>query len=98
MSSTNNLAERDKILDKIQKEIINKKNLLIQIHNDNYRKNTIEDTEYNKYVNWVRHHMSKIIQKGTTDKKYYDKSVSKFILKDSTEFKNPDELLNALHI
>ena len=51
MSSTNNLAERDKILDKIQKEIINKKNLLIQIHNDNYRKNTIEDTEYNDYIN-----------------------------------------------
>ena len=50
--------------------------------------------EYNKYVNWVRHHMSKIIQKGTTDKKYYDKSVSKFILKDSTEFKNPVWLIN----
>jgi|688.fasta_scaffold219052_1 hypothetical protein len=51
MSSTNNLAERDKILDKIQKEIINKKNLLIEMHNDNYRKNTIEDTEYNDYIN-----------------------------------------------
>lgn len=46
MSSTNNLAERDKILDKIQKEIINKKNLLIEMHNDNYRKNTIEDNDY----------------------------------------------------
>ena len=51
MSSTNNLAERDKILDKIQKEIINKKNLLIEMHNDNYRKNTIQDTEYNDYIN-----------------------------------------------
>ena len=51
MSSTNNLAERDKILDKIQKEIINKKNLLIEMHNDNYRKNTIEDTQYNDYIN-----------------------------------------------
>jgi len=46
MSSTNNLAERDKILDKIQKEIINKKSLLIEMHNDNYRKNTIEDNDY----------------------------------------------------
>ena len=37
MSSTNNnLAERDKILDKIQKEIINKKNLLIEMHNSDY--------------------------------------------------------------
>ena len=48
MSSTNNLAERDKILDKIQKEIINKKNLLIEMHNDNYQKNTIEDKDYIK--------------------------------------------------
>ena len=46
MSSTNNLAERDKILDKIQKEIINKKKLLIEIYNDNYRKNTFEDGDY----------------------------------------------------
>jgi hypothetical protein len=45
-SSNNNLAERDKILDKIQKEIINKKNLLIEMHNDNYIKNTIEDNDY----------------------------------------------------
>lgn len=51
MSSTNNLAERDKILDKIQKEIMNKKNLLIEIHNDNYKKNTIEYTNYNEYIN-----------------------------------------------
>ena len=51
MSSTNNLAERDKLLDKIQKEIINKKNLLIEMHNDNYRKNTIEDSEPNIYIN-----------------------------------------------
>lgn len=51
MSSTNNLAERDKILDKIQKEILNKKNLLIEIHNDNYKKNTIEYTHYNDYIN-----------------------------------------------
>ena len=51
MSYTTNLAERDKILDKIQKEIINKKNLLIEMHNDNYRKNTIQDTEYNDYIN-----------------------------------------------
>jgi len=36
MSFTNNLAERDKILDKIQKEIINKKNLLIEMHNNDY--------------------------------------------------------------
>jgi hypothetical protein len=36
MSSTNNLAERDKILDKIQKEIINKKNFLIETHNSEY--------------------------------------------------------------
>jgi hypothetical protein len=36
MSSTNNLAERDKILDKIKKEIINKKNLLIETHNNDY--------------------------------------------------------------
>jgi hypothetical protein len=48
MSSRNNLAERDKILDKIQKEIINKKNLLIEIHNDNSQKNTIEDSDYIK--------------------------------------------------
>jgi hypothetical protein len=46
MSSTNNLAERDKILDKIQKEIINKKNLLIDMHNDNYRKNIIGNDDY----------------------------------------------------
>lgn len=51
MSSTNNLAERDKILDKIQKEIINKKSLLIEMHNDNYRKNTFEDEKYNDYIN-----------------------------------------------
>lgn len=48
MSSTNNLAERDKVLDKIQKEIINKKNLLIEMHNDNYQKNTIENDDYIK--------------------------------------------------
>ena len=48
MSYTNNLAERDKILDKIQKEIINKKNLLIEMHNDNYQKNTIENDDYIK--------------------------------------------------
>jgi hypothetical protein len=48
MSYTTNLAERDKILDKIQKEIINKKNLLIEMHNDNYQKNTIEDKDYIK--------------------------------------------------
>ena len=51
MSSTNNLAERDKMLDKIQKEIINKKNLLFELHNHTYRKNTIEDSEYNDYIN-----------------------------------------------
>ena len=51
-SSNNNLAERDKILDKIQKEIINKKNLLIEMNNDdNYRKNTFEDDKYNDYIN-----------------------------------------------
>ena len=48
MSYTTNLAERDKILDKIQKEIINKKNLLIEMHNDNYHKNTIENEDYIK--------------------------------------------------
>ena len=51
-------------------------------------------TEYNKYVNWVRKNMSKLNKKGTSDKKYYDRSVSKFILKDSTEFKNPVWLIN----
>ena len=44
MSSTNNLAERDKFLDKIQKEIIEKKMLLIDMHN--YRRNRIEDKDY----------------------------------------------------
>jgi len=48
MSSTNNLAERDKFLDKIKKEIKNKKNLLIEMHN--YSKNTIKNGEYNEYI------------------------------------------------
>lgn len=48
MSSTNNLAERDKFLDKIKNEIKNKKNLLIEMHN--YSKHTNENGEYNDYI------------------------------------------------
>lgn len=52
MSSTNNnLAERDKFLDKIQKEIKDRKNLLNELHNDNYSKNIIEDSEDSEYIN-----------------------------------------------
>lgn len=61
MSSTNNLAERDKILDKIQKEIINKKILLIEMHNDNYRKNTTENDDYiNSYLTMYEKQLEKL--------------------------------------
>jgi hypothetical protein len=52
MSSTNNLAERDKILDKIQKEIINKKNLLIEMHNKDYINSQL--TIYEKQLEKLR--------------------------------------------
>ncbi len=45
-SSKNNLAERDKFLDKIQKEIIEKKNVLIEMHNYNKNKNKMENKDY----------------------------------------------------
>ncbi len=50
MSSTNNLAERDKILDKIQKEIKEKKKLLIEMHNNDYINSqlTIYETQLEK--------------------------------------------------
>jgi hypothetical protein len=51
-SSNNNLAERDKILDKIQKEIINKKKLLIEMHNDDYIKSQL--TIYEKQLEKLR--------------------------------------------
>jgi hypothetical protein len=52
MSSTNNLAERDKILDKIQKEIINKKNLLIEMRNKDYINSQL--TIYEKQLEKLR--------------------------------------------
>ena len=51
-SSNNNLAERDKILDKIQKEIINKKNLLIEMRNKDYINSQL--TIYEKQLEKLR--------------------------------------------
>ena len=56
MSSTNNLAERDKILDKIQKEIKEKKKLLIEMHNNDYINSqlTIYETQLEKLRNLLK--------------------------------------------
>ena len=110
MSSTNNLAERDKFLDKIKNEIKNKKNLLIEMHN--YSKNTIKNDENGEYNDYIKSQLT-IYEKQLEKlrhlleqndlfalEKKYDQSLLKEIKRDQNdiyaEIRNIEKELNKI--